>query len=64
MEYMVYGKNNDMKKFRPYNVLEKTLNASKINGTLFSEDELEGLKEEVSLLNEKHPNYTFEVRRA
>jgi len=61
--YMVYGKRNDMERFRAMDMEENQFTYNMIHASTFTEEQLPDLKEEVQYMNKNNPNHTFEIRK-
>jgi hypothetical protein len=61
---MVYGKKKTDLKFKPFNMKENTFQVNKMYGSLFEIEQKPALEKEVAFMNEKNPDYAFEIRKA
>ena len=61
--YRVYGKFNDMKRFKAFDMDNNKFVGNLINASVFYESELSKLKKEIAFMNENNDNYQFEIRQ-
>ena len=61
--YIVYGKRKDERRFRPFDMNGNRFVTNLIHATIFTNEQLPKLREEVEFMNEHNPDYIFEIRR-
>jgi len=61
---MIYGKDQNSKRFRPFDYAEGIFVGNLIYASIFREDELERLTKDVAFMNDNNPGYVFEIRKA
>ena len=61
--YRIYGKKKTDKRFKPYDSHTGGLTTNLIYATLYTDDQLPGLREEVSHMNTLNPDYTFKINK-
>lgn len=62
--YRIYGKKKTDKRFKPYDSTNGKLTTNLIHATLYTDDQLPGLKEEVSHMNTLNPGHTFKIKKS
>ena len=61
--YLVYGKLNSSKRFKPVDMKENKFVINLIHASMFQEHEKDALTKEVEAMNLLNEDMTFEVRR-
>jgi len=60
--YRVYGKKSTEKRYKPYDMCFNKFVANLIHASMFTEDQLTDLEEEVKFMNTENEGYSFIVR--
>ena len=61
--YLVYGKKKTDKRFKPFDMRDNKFVVNLFYASMFFDDDLEKLTQEIKFMNEKNPDYVFEIRR-
>lgn len=60
--YIVYGKKQTWRQFRPFDMEKNDFVVNLIHASTFTENEYEDLQEEVELMNKLNDDFVFEIR--
>ena len=60
--YLVYGKKKTEKRFKPFDMKDNKFVVNLFHASIFQEEQKEKLDEEIEIMNDLNPEYTFEVR--